>query len=323
MKQSAKGILTALVRMGLRSFMLCVVLTLMATLLNFVKLPGYLNPGMSFSPFPIIREENFDRALTFLKEAPLRNGAKLEKWQSPIRIRYEGNPGAKDITALEQMIAGFNKIEGFPGIVLVEKDENVLLSYITREQFPEYQKRYDADADYTSFCKHFSKNSIIYKAAIVIYCEGLQGYRNSTVLHEMTHLMGFYNHTTLRDSILNEFGPVAGMSSTDFLALSMVYNPAITPAISYETLENYYRTVPVSAYSASPLTPSSRSFPVLLKIAFGFCIVLLLLQFPSEKKRGTALQAFVSLLFGIFVCIAFFWALRLWLPNELFQFFQI
>ena len=302
----------------IKSFLICTFLIAVLLGLSYSNVLGYIYPGIGFHPFPSKSDSDFQRALQYIQNTSLSDSSVLEKWTTPIKLRYDGKYSEKDIDALKKITESFNSVEGFPGITLVESNENVLLSYVnTGEQFERYKDLYSKDEGTTSFCTHYSKSNAIYRAGIVIYCNGLQGYRNSTVLHEFTHLIGFYNHSDLRDSILNTKGPVACMSPTDLLAFKMYYNPDIYPGATFDTIKDYYSKADITEYQFATDTEKTNEYPLMIKITGWLAAVIMLLAFSPFRKNINFLRQTVYLIAALAVCYLFFNYLINFLPDIL------
>ena len=173
----------------------------------------------------------------------------VEKWTAPIKIRYEGNPTDEDIDILNQIIKEFNTVHGFPGMKLANKNENVLLIFAPKETLPDIQQQYNLSEIDKGICQRFSEKGEINRAILVIESDVDQDYKNSVLLHEMFHMVGFYGHVYDNTSILNREGePVFGLSDADTLALRMLYNPEIPIGMTYYEMNEYYRETEISDF---------------------------------------------------------------------------
>ncbi|MDV0447579.1 hypothetical protein MsAg5_14860 [Methanosarcinaceae archaeon Ag5] len=200
----------------------------------------------SDSNFQVLNKDetllSFPDGMNFIYETQLSKVRSIEKWVTPIKIKYEGDPTKEDIKFLNNIIKEFNKIDGFPGMKIVNKDENVLLIYATKETLPKYQEKYNTEDVDKGICHHFSENGEITQAIIIIESDIDQDYKNSVVLHEIFHMVGFYGHYYNNSSIINQNGePVSGLSATDTLALKMLYNPEILIGMKYYEIREYYQ----------------------------------------------------------------------------------
>lgn len=294
-------ILSEIVSSAVRTTFLTFILLLATLILSQSNLLGYFNFGTSFNAFPNeYKNVAFSDVFGFLKEVPFNKVNQLEKWATPIKIRYEGKYNQKDIEVLNEIAKSFNTIKGFPGIKIVDQGENVLVSYITLNEFSQYKEKYKADADKQSFCMHNTNNGIIYKGNIVIINDGFQGYKNSTVLHEFFHLIGFFDHTTMSESILNKVGPVPSLSTVDVLAFKMIYNPNIKAKATYSDIEKYYSKADVNtyiSYSNKSTKNSTNIFIIIAIVAF-----FLMIDFLSSIKKFGILLSIFKVIISVLVC---------------------
>ncbi len=294
-------------------FVLAAVVLLGARFVLASPIPGLLGAETPFDAFPArIEAASFRDAFDFLADCPYSKIDRLEKWTKPIKVRVEGLYDAEDLAVLESIVARFSSVKGFPGMSLVASGENVLVSYITMDSYAYYKKKYSASTTDESYCSHWASNGAYTKAGIVIRVdEGSHGYRNSVVLHEFFHLVGFQSHTTMRQSIVNAVGPVPSLSSVDLLAFRMLYDPAVKPLATLSQFEKAFEGKKASAYLV-PSAPYERDDALpdlpLPAAALG---ALLLLALPASVKRLGAGAAFARLfaqLSGALLAAYLYWS---------------
>ncbi|MDR2943612.1 MAG: DUF2927 domain-containing protein, partial [Methanosarcinales archaeon] len=190
---------------------------------------------------------SFNQGMDFIYEVQLSQVYRVEKWIEPIEVRYTGNPTAEDIENLNEIIKDFNNVEGFPGMKIVGRDENVLLVYADKEMLPELLKEYDLNEINLNeidkgVCQRFSEKGEIVRALIIIESDIDQNYRNSVVLHEIFHMIGFYGHFRDNASIINQAGePLPKLSPIDTLAFRILYHPEILIGMKYDEMNMYYQ----------------------------------------------------------------------------------
>ncbi|WNY25815.1 DUF2927 domain-containing protein [Methanolapillus millepedarum] len=229
---------------------LVVVFAVIAVVLSQSGAFAIINPGWGFKVLNEKSSEDFDEALVFIYDThftkPSVSG--VQKWATPIKIKVEGNPSEKDLNALNEIIAAFNTVDGFPGMQIVNSGENVKIIFTTNENYEQIRNMYTGDSFDKSFCDFNVRNGEIYQANIIMEPGGPQGYRNSVQLHEFSHMIGFYNHVDGKTSIMNYNNPVSGMSKTDTLAFKMLYNPEIPIGMPYFRMVDYYDSMTVDEF---------------------------------------------------------------------------
>lgn len=184
---------------------------------------------------------NFEDGINFICEAQLFRVLYAEKWTSPIKIRCMGDPTEEDKRVLNGIITEFNTVNGFPGMDLVDSDENVLLIYAPKKDMQNIQQKYGLKNIDKGVCQRESADHRIEKAMIVIESDCDQQYKNCVVLHEMFHLVGFYDHVRNGSSVINQNGsPVPELSDLDTLAFRMLYHPEIAAGMTYSEILEYY-----------------------------------------------------------------------------------
>ena len=208
---------------------------------------GFLMSGNHYCFLNDDKSVDFNAGMAFIYETKRPGFRNVEKWGAPIRIRCEGHPSDEDLGTLNQIIKDFNRIEGFPGMEIADADandadENVLLIFAPKEALPEIQQQYHLSEIHKGICQRFSERGEIKRAIVVIESDLDQDYKNSVLLHEMFHMVGFYGHVNDDTSILNKSEiPILSLSGTDTLALRMLYNPEILIWMKDDEMAEYYR----------------------------------------------------------------------------------
>ena len=217
------------------------------------RLLGYLNPGIRFTVFAKQPPpEDFSKALSLIRESCFGELPELQKWQQPIRLQVQGDPTDRDREALARMAEAFSSLPGFPGLTITEEEGNATIIYAAKDNFKALAQQYGSGRFKRSFCTTRRLDGVICEAVIVLEPGGLQGYRNSVMLHECFHMIGFQSHPTDRESVLNTIGPVPSLSPTDQLAFRMVYDPGVSVGDSYDEIAAYFNGKKIEDYTGIP-----------------------------------------------------------------------
>lgn len=204
-----------------------------ASLPQFFILNGTESESRSYS----------EESLVFIYDVQLSKVQKIEKWTKTLKIKAEGNPTEEDLLMMNTIIEEFNTVDGFPGMSLVESGENVLIIYAAKEDLQEIQRKHNLDPVDKGICRRTSENGEIKQAIIVIESDIDQDYKNSVVLHEMFHMIGFYGHSNNDESIINRKSiPVGGLSVIDTAAFRMLYDSDTSVGMDYTDLKSLYRS---------------------------------------------------------------------------------
>lgn len=127
---------------------------------------------------------------------------------------------------------------------IINKDENVVLIYTSKETLPEVRQEYNLShlTIDKGVCQSFSENGEIKQAIIIIEADVESNIKNSVVLHEIFHMVGFYGHSYDNTSIINQIGePVPNYSAVDTLSFRMLYHPEIPIGMEYHEMNAYYQ----------------------------------------------------------------------------------
>lgn len=221
-----------------------------AILVGVIQVMGgwiYLMPGDDFTVFYGEDEpESFGTPLRFIEQSVYYHYDELTVWEQPLRLQVAGSPTEKDERALGLIVEAFNSIPGFPGITVDAADPNVFVCFAAdKEEYWYLVETYTTSdrTDVKAFCQNSRQNGTFIRSVVVMEPGGRGAYRNSTLLHEMTHLLGFSGHVSNSDfpeSIMNTARPPWGLSAMDAVAIRMVYNPALPRRITMAQLRDFY-----------------------------------------------------------------------------------
>lgn len=217
---------------------------------------GYINPGWGFKVFVSDKlPPDFKTSLKIIEETTYSDNTGLVRWRTPVTMTYAGDPSDGDIETVKLMVEAFNTIPGFPGINLVSDYNNASITFATKENHEELKRQLNTTDD--SVCAvqsttyHHTGETFISAADILIAPGGMQGYRNSVILHECFHMVGFTGHTSHASSIINTLGPVPGLSAADKLAFMMIYCQDLTYETTLEDFKAYFGKTTVEEFTGA------------------------------------------------------------------------
>lgn len=165
------------------------------------------------------------------------NPSLVQKWLEPIRCRVFGEPTEEDLLVLEGLFEELNRIDGFPGISLVEQDENLTLSFLGPEDFRNsFSDVVDGEDAWgaTEFW-YWTDTNDLYSARIGYRTDIDQLSRNSILLEEIINTLGITDTELREDSIVYQHSnDNLALSDVDWLILKLLYDPAIRPGMAAE-----------------------------------------------------------------------------------------
>jgi hypothetical protein len=161
----------------------------------------------------------------------------VQKWLEPIRCRIFGEPTDEDLRVLEDLFAELNRIDGFPGISLVEEEENLTLSFLDpdtfRSSFSDVVGGEDAWGA-TEFW-YWTDTNDLYSARIGYRTDIDQLSRSSILVEEIINTLGITDTELREDSIVYQHSNEnLTLSDEDWLILKLLYHPAIRPGMDME-----------------------------------------------------------------------------------------
>ena len=152
----------------------------------------------------------------------------LQKWDTPICYRIQGNPTQEDLTVLENFTAWLNTIEGFPGILETDSsaEANLNFHFCTQQEmiFQLGDNFHGMDGGVTFW---YNGDNQIYSAIICVRSDLPQQLRNSVILEELYNGLGPIQDTWLRpDSIIYaDYSEPQDLTEIDRLILRLLYHP--------------------------------------------------------------------------------------------------
>jgi hypothetical protein len=149
---------------------------------------------------------------------------------------------------LEDLFAELNRIDGFPGISVVEEEENLTLSFLDadtfRSSFSDVVNGEDAWGA-TEFW-YWTDTNELYSARIGYRTDIDQLSRSSILVEEIINTLGITDTELREDSIVYQYSnDNLTLSDEDWLILKLLYHPAIRPGMDAEechrTLAEIYK----------------------------------------------------------------------------------
>lgn len=169
----------------------------------------------------------------------------VRKWTEPIRFYAKGTPDDVTWEVLRKTFAEMNKVEGFPGIVEVDREEDATLigHFYDDEVFNTYVRQFSGNK-FTNGCSHLEMNeedgSI--KSGIIAVRNSIdEPRRRSVICEELVQAMGLQNDSYSYPDSLFYQGPneVPEPNGLDWIVFRLLYHPLIRNGM------NYVQCVPV------------------------------------------------------------------------------
>lgn len=224
-----------------RIFLRTVILALICAML----LPGFAFAEKNFSP--VNAEDARLQALNCLilcafdAEYGDPRGY-LVRWEDPIYLYIGGNPTAKDIQKVDEMILQLAyRVPNMPNIYRTnnEYESNVTMYFVPMDQLGNYVSGY-VEGNWGMVTYHYM-NSVITSAEIGIATDVTnQMQRNHLILEEFINGIGLGNDQyEYSDSIVYQpWSEVQQPSEIDWLMLNMVYSPELKAGMTADEAWN-------------------------------------------------------------------------------------
>lgn len=174
--------------------------------------------------------------IDFFKQVAI-SGTAIRKWNSRMDLFIEGNPTDAHLAKTNQTINTINSLatDGFSiRLVSDASSANINMFFGSRE---DYNSIYEGTYPSTSttsigqFSTRYRNNFTIDNGVIWIDTTSpIPAYQEGTILHELTHAIGFLNHAVGRLSVINY--SVRNETITDYTAIDLkliklLYHPRI------------------------------------------------------------------------------------------------
>lgn len=161
----------------------------------------------------------------------------IKKWTDNIRIKIIGKPIEADMQIINSIISDLNYLIGEIKIKLVDKKENLTITFSPENQFKAIDQNY-VPTNYGFFWALWhDDNYVIYESHILISSAGLtQQARSHLIREELTQSLGLMNDSNkYHNSIFYQgWTDVTEFSKIDKSVIKLLYLKNIKPGMSKE-----------------------------------------------------------------------------------------
>lgn len=158
-------------------------------------------------------------------------GARIRKWQRPVRIKVHGSPSAVDLSTLNSMVQEIKQLTRLD-ISIATTNANLDVYFVPEAQFSRYEPNY-RPRNLGFFWTWWDQYSIK-RARVLISTTGLTPReRTHLIREELTQSLGLMvDSTRYPDSIFYQgWSATTQYSDFDRAALALLYQPDITPGM--------------------------------------------------------------------------------------------
>lgn len=163
----------------------------------------------------------------------------IKKWTNDIRIKIVGKPTEADMQTINSIISDLNYLIGGIKIKLVDKKENLTITFSPENQFKAIDQNY-VPTNYGFFWALWhDDNFVIYNASILVASADItQQERSHLIREELTQSLGLMNDSNkYKDSIFyQEWADVTKFSEIDRAVIKLLYLNKIKPGMSKEQI---------------------------------------------------------------------------------------
>ncbi len=163
----------------------------------------------------------------------------IKKWNDNIRIKINGEPTVADLQTITNIIDEFNELISGIKIKLVEKKENLTITFSPESDFAEIDPNYMPTNFGFFWALWHDDNFVIYDASILVSsAEVTQKERSHLIREELTQSLGLMNDSNkYNDSIFyQEWTDVTKFSEIDKAIIELLYLKKIKPGMSKEQI---------------------------------------------------------------------------------------
>jgi hypothetical protein len=196
------------------------------------------NPSSATSPYRSTSPYSAEQIDYFL-EVALGNefgggGARIKKWQGPVRIKVNGSPTAEDTRTLQQVMNEVNELaNGAVQLAFDDNKPNVQIYFVPESQFKRYEPNY-RPRNLGFFWARWNQN-IIQDSKVLITTTGVtQKERSHLIREELTQSLGLMRDSyRYRNSIFYQgWTDPTEYADIDRAVVQMLYRPEIRPGMT-------------------------------------------------------------------------------------------
>lgn len=163
----------------------------------------------------------------------------VQKWVEPIVYQMYGEATQEDLDVLARLFEQLNKVEGFPGIRPLEREQdmvNLHIHFYNREDFYANMGEVVGGMEADGAVRYwYSDLNEIYDATIGCRTDIDQSIRNSVLPEEVINGLGITDTLLREDSITYQFSSLSlEPSEMDWLIIRLLYHPEMKPGMSRE-----------------------------------------------------------------------------------------
>ncbi len=163
----------------------------------------------------------------------------IKKWNQNIRIKIEGEPTSEDLEIINDIIVDLNELISGIKIKLVEKKENLTITFSPESDFGSIDQNY-IPTNYGFFWALWhDDNYVIYNASILVSsAEITQNERSHLIREELTQSLGLMNDSgKYIDSIFyQKWTDVTEFTEIDRAVIKLLYLKKIKPGMTKDQI---------------------------------------------------------------------------------------
>lgn len=161
----------------------------------------------------------------------------IKKWTNDIRLKIVGKPTEADMQTINSIISDLNYLIGGIKIKLVDKKENLTITFPPENQFKVIDQNY-VPTNYGFFWALWhDDNFVIYNASILVSSAGItQQERSHLIREELTQSLGLMNDSNKYNNSIfyQEWTDFTEFSKIDKSVIKLLYLKKIKPGMSKE-----------------------------------------------------------------------------------------